>query len=155
MARKPAWEVIMSVVKPGFNRPRFFSLHTLATLMGRKSLRGLARAMRKSGKVIGCHCPVVDAPVFYLTDYSHFTYEPDIWEDLTSFNRRFPYPKVRGFKAASGSWSSGKWGIGKYIEPKHSMSVPFVRADYAYANLIIDALREAGHKPGIRKYKVE
>jgi hypothetical protein len=110
--------------------------------------------MKKSGKVIGCHCPVVDAPVFYLREYEHYTYEDSVWRKVSAFNKTNPYPKVRGFKAASGGWTGPTYGTGRFIEPVHSMDVPFVESDYEYANLIIDALYQAGYKPGIEKYKV-
>lgn len=154
MAKEPAWKIIMSVVKPGLGRPRFFSLHTLAELMGRKDLRRLATTLENSEKVIGCHCPVVDAPVFYLKAYAHFTYDIYIWDEVDDFIKKFPYPKIKGFKASASYWTEG-YGKGKFIKAKYDMSVPFVPEDYSYANTIIDALVAAGYKPGIPKYDVK
>lgn len=154
--RDPAWKIIMSIEREGLGRPRFFSLHTLATLMGRKDLKKLAALLKKSGDVVGCYCPIVRTPVFYLRKYgATWTYTPSIWNYVDAAIKEHPFPEIKGFKAnGSGHWTGGQWGIGTYVPPTTAMAEPFIEADYSYANKIISALKKAGYKPAIKRYKI-
>ena len=54
---KPAWQVMMGVERFGDDywegkRARFFSLHAIAAVTGRKSLKRLAATMRKVAKLL-------------------------------------------------------------------------------------------------------
>lgn len=141
----------MSTSRPGGGRPRYFSLHTLATLTERNDLLKMAKEMKRSCEVNASFCNIVKAPVFYL----HRTWdrnEKSAWKMLKKFIADYPYPEVRGFQHSSGVWSGGEYGKGTYTAPTHAMPEPFIKDDYSYANKIIKALRAHGRPVGIKEY---
>jgi hypothetical protein len=117
--RLTAWEVMMSIKHPLLVRPRFFSIHTIATVIDRKDIIELADELKNSGKVAICHCPVVVAPVLYLMQYAS-TYGNYIstWDKVKPHIAANPFPKIKGFQAREGHWSGNRYGVGQYIVHK-------------------------------------
>jgi len=169
----PAWEVALGVISPKIKRPRRTSLHTLATIIGHKDPLKLAKEMEKSGKVAGYICPDVSTPIFYLDSLSQHpgmidTRNPKVWGTWTKWDKQdtgagslkeffkvYPYPKVKGFKRFARSVKVGKDKYGYPIyRAKSAMNVPYEKSDYEYANEVIKELKRAGHKPGIKAYKI-
>lgn len=148
----PSWKIIMGVLRDGV-RPRYLSLHTLATLLGRTDLLQLAKEMKRSCEVNASYCGEVHTPVFYLNRFSELN-SRKTWKDLQNFIKLHPFPETRGFQRADGHWTEG-YGRGKFIPPVHAMPEPFIKEDYAYANKIIRALRAAGREPGIKEYIID
>jgi hypothetical protein len=148
-------------MSPIINRPRRTSIHTIAAVCGYKNITKLAAEMKKSGKVLGYKCPDVSAYIFYLKSLKNHpgminTPSARVWDNLPAFFAKHPFPAVKGFKRfASGSWSGGSYGVGKYVAGSSDMAVPYEPADYAYANVVIAALKKAGFTPGIKPFKIK
>lgn len=149
----PSWKIIMSTKRDAW-RPRYFSLHTLAALLGRTDLLQLAKEMKRSCEVNASFCGEVKSPVFYLNRFSDHN-NKETWKSLKDFVARYPFPETRGFQRADGTWSGGQYGKGTYTPPVNAMPDPFIKDDYAYANKILAALRQAGRTPGIKEYKID
>jgi len=160
----PSWKIIMSTSRPGSGRPRYFTLHTLAALTGRNDLLKIAKEMKRSCEVNAIYCQDVKAPVFFLHSVWHKN-EKSVWKMLKKFIDDNPYPEIKGFQRAVGSWSGGEYGKGTYTPARHASPEPFIKDDYAYANKIIFALHAAPewslmrgyHKRnvGIKEYKID
>lgn len=152
---KPDWEVALSVVCPKIKRPRRTSLHTLATVLGRKDILGLAKELEDSGKVVGYRCPDVRCLIFYLKNMTDRpgmidTRDANVWGKVKAFCEENPLATVKGFKRfAQGTWSGGSYGVGTYIEAKSAMNTPYEEADFPYAQKIIEELKANGYTPGI------
>lgn len=154
--KMPAWEVVLNVHNNRLRRPRFFSLHTLATLTRRRNLKKLAKEMLDSGRVATCYCPYAGTIVFYPISLAKiYGNREHTLDEIIAELSKFPFPEIRGFDAeAKSSWSGGSYGLGTFIPAQKGISEPFNKTDYAYANEIIDKLRAAKYIPGIPKYKV-
>jgi hypothetical protein len=159
--RKPDWEVALSVVCPKIKRPRRTSLHTLATILGRKAILALAKELQASDKVVGYRCPDVQCLIFYLKDMTKCpgmidTRDAKVWEKVEPFCKENPLTKVKGFKRfAQGTWSGGSYGVGTYEKGSSAMSVPYEPDDFEYALKVCEALEDAGYTPGIEVKKVK
>ncbi len=147
----PAWQIMMDTTHKKIQRPRFFSLNTIAAMTRRKDLNRLAKELESSGKVAVCYCPIVKAYVFYsgpmIRIYGDYKSK---WQYVKDFYDKYPYPAVKGFRAPTRMVDA--IGLVSYGSP--ASSDPFIPEDYEYANTIIDNLRKAGYTPGIKKYKV-
>lgn len=153
----PDWEIVLKVMNPVNKRPRRMSMHTLAACCGREDIQALIKEVRESKKVVGYKCPDVGgACIFYLIELRKHPGMIDsargdgVWDDLDKFLKVKPYPQVKGFKRfAKNTWSGGEYGKGTMIAAEYGMPNPFDPEDYAYAQLIINALKENGYTPGI------
>ena len=150
----PDWYIAMNVTHSELWRPRFLSLHTLATITGRDDLLELAKEMKDSREVNATFCSTVRAPVFCLKGRGTGNSEK-VWDELGDFVKRHPYPEIKGFQSGDGYWTSGYYGIGSYVSPETAMTEPFVKQDYKYANKIIKALRKKKRFVGIPEYEVK
>ncbi len=150
----PSWKIAMNVIHPDLARPRFLSLHTLATVTGRSDLLKLAKEMKRSCEVGISFCPTVKSPVFHLYSRRRDGNDPDVWGRIESFIETWPFPKYKGFYGSPGRWTGGGYGMGRFIQEPTGMAEPFIKEDYRYANKIIKALRTAGREPGIQEYNI-
>lgn len=149
----PSWKIVMNVYHPHLSRPRYLSLHTIATIIGCNDLLRLAKEMKRSGEVNISFCGTVKSPVFYLRRLREEN-EPKIWNKIESFIKKWPFPTYRGFRGVEGHWTGETYGSGRYVEPPTAMKEPFIRQDYSYANKIITALKNAKRRPGIPEYDI-
>lgn len=149
------WETMMSVVCPVIKRPRRTSPHTIAAVTGRTDIHALVKEMEKSGKCFIYRCPDVKCYITYLDKMRGapgmiHTPNPNGWKEFPAFEKDNPYPIVKGFKRfASGTWSGGAHGKGKFQPSSSAMNVPYEKADFPYAREVIKALKKAGYTPGI------
>lgn len=151
--KNPMWQIMMEVKHPDLPRPRFFSLHTIAAMTGRKNLLKLADEMKKSGKVKAQYCPIVKAPVFFSSSNNRYSNSESAWNMIKDFIEKHPYPEIKGFRdGMSGSWSGDGYGKGKYTPGNSAMKEPFIEKDYAYANMVIEELKKQGYTPRIKPY---
>lgn len=112
------WEKLMRTYNPEAKsygadqvkgRPRRWSLHALASLLGREPI-GLLKEMGESGLVLGYRCPDVGgAAIFYLKELRNVPGMIDT-PDSKIFNlpgpindvlAKYPFPEVQGFRRFS------------------------------------------------------
>lgn len=149
---KTPWEIMMGINHPKMDRARFFSLNTIAAVTGCKDLTKLLKEMKESGKVVACMCPIVNAPVFFVDRYgAKYGIHSSAWDKALEYIEKYPFPKVQGFQRYKANYDSATGGY----TMDGSMPDPFIKEDYAYANMLIDALKEAGYKPRLKPYKLE
>lgn len=138
--KKTDWEVMMSVVCPNKKRPRRTSFHTLATMLGREDILGLAKEMNESGKVWAYKCPDVRCYITYLDSMRGcpgmiHTPQKNWFDSFPAFLKEQPFPKIKGFK--------------RFANGNSGMTFPYEKEDFPLALEIIKALRAAGYTPGL------